>query len=311
MSKNSLKPGAGQDLLVIARRRDKDPHAPDGGPVEAPSPGDDLSDRRKGLKAALLRKPSITAGKVDDILSASRRGLKDARKGPPKTAPPFEAPAIPQFIVNTRRANGFKTKAVRGMMLNPNIKNPLALAFHVNPTQIEIDKQNNWDIETPLGFQAPIVTWVSGGRKMIKFDLFFDGTKAAEQNGLTFFTVPFIGTRGVISVIESFLLPDKGLIERFAPNPDGGNKTPPPPDIILVLGARFWKVKLLTAPLKEILFDKFLTPMRLMTSLEMIVLEEGKIQVVDDATRTGFSLIESTVGFVSTNISVFTQRRGI
>jgi len=207
-----------------------------------------------------------------------------------------------ELITNTTKARGAGTRAVRGMVVN--LKSALALAFQVNPMQIEVDKRNNWDIDTPVGFEAPIVTWVSGAEKHIRFDLFFDGTKAGVESGISLFSIPFTGVRGQIAVLESFLAPQVPVVDIFKRQ----NIMNAPPDVFLIIGLRFWRCKLISAPIQEILHDKFLTPMRILSALDFIVLEEGSLHRVNVATRRTLAALESTAGFINTNLSVLFSR---
>jgi len=193
----------------------------------------------------------------------------------------------------------FGQKAIRGVMINP--FTPLALAFHFNPSTINQDKQNNYNIDTPTGFNAPIVTWVSGGVKRMKFVLHFENTEGAVDSRQVTFNVPLIGARGAISVIQSFLEPEKNLLEFIG----GDELQKAPPECFVILGLRFWRTILVSAPIDELLFDLLLTPERILTSLEFIVLEEGIISDVNQVSRKALALIESTVGFVSTFLTIF------
>jgi len=194
---------------------------------------------------------------------------------------------------------GPNDKAIRGVMINP--FTPLALAFHFNPRTINQDKQNNYNIDTPTGFNAPIVTWVSGGVKKMKFDLHFENTEGAQDSRQVSFNVPLIGARGAISVIQSFMEPEKDLLEFIG----GSSIQKPPPECFLILGLRFWRTRLVSAPIDELLFDLILTPERILASLEFIVIEEGLLSDVNQVSRKALALIESTVGFVSTFLTIF------
>ena len=177
----------------------------------------------------------------------------------------------------------------------------LALAFHFNPSTIEFDKQNNWDIDSPIGFNAPIVTWTSGGEKRMRFDLVFDNTQGAIDSNIVTFNVPLTGARGAISIIESFLEPEKALIQFL----EEEEVAKPPPECYVILGLRFWRTRLMSAPIQELLYNKLLTPTRIMSFMEFLILEEGVINQVNQATRKTLALVESTVGFSSTFLTVF------
>jgi len=200
---------------------------------------------------------------------------------------------------STNVGGAFGQKAIRGVMINPFAA--LALAFHFNPRTINQDKQNNYNIDTPTGFNAPIVTWVSGGVKRLKFDLHFENTEGAVDSRQVTFNVPLIGARGAISVLQSFLEPQKDLLEFIG----GSSIQKSPPEVFLVLGLRFWRTRLVSAPIDELLFDLLLTPERILAQLEFIVLEEGLISDINQVSRKALALIESTVGFVSTFLTIF------
>jgi len=193
----------------------------------------------------------------------------------------------------------FGQKAIRGVIINPIV--PLSLAFHFNPHTVNQDKQNNYNIETPTGFNAPIVTWVSGGVKRLKFDLHFENTPGGVDSRQVTFNTPLIGARGAISVLQSFMEPEKDLLDFIG----GGELQKPPPECFLILGLRFWRTRLVSAPIDELLFDLLLTPERILASLEFIVLEEGIINEVNQVSRKALAIIESTVGFVSTFLTIF------
>ena len=224
--------------------------------------------------------------------------------------------------------SGAAQRAVRGVMAN--LDAGLALAFQINPQEVQHDKEVNYEVDQPVGWNGPIVTWVSGGKRSIKFNLFFDGTQAAVDSGLSLPNVPmlktsttnspsiqaasvpiptrgrpgsppFVGVRGVEAVLDSFLEPQAPLAGFL------GSKVQnrPPPECYLLLGVRFWRTRLLRAPYREVLHDKLLTPLRLYADLEFLVLEEGAVQDANLIQRKALATAESTVGFMATFLSVF------
>lgn len=225
--------------------------------------------------------------------------------------------------------NGYAAKAIRGVMTN--LDYGLALAFQVNPMEIEFDKEVNYDLDTPVGYNGPIITWVGNGPRKIRLNLFYDATQAAVDSGLAVLGVPtvrtspttplqitpgnlpvptrgslgappLLGVRGIISVIESFLEPAQPFSEPFGIRSIQARS---PPSCILILGLRWWLTQLLSAPMKEILHDKLLTPLRMTVGLEFLVRESGEIQDANLLTRRALAAAESTAGFAASAFTVF------
>lgn len=197
----------------------------------------------------------------------------------------------------------FGNKAVRGMLLNPSLTDPfalLALAFQLNPKEVSITKKTNYEIDEVPGFDAPIVTWVSGGATRIEFELFFDATQAAVDSNLTKVVSPLTGTLGAEAVLESFLRQQTNLIDEIS----GKDSIKPPPDCYFIYGLRWFKCKLLTAPIKEILHNKLLVPQRFTVPIQLIVLEEGTFHKINKLLRLALALQESVLGTLSTQLTV-------
>ena len=172
-------------------------------------------------------------------------------------------------------------RSVRGLMANP--KAGLLLKFQFNPSEIKNDKRVNYDIQHQAGWPHPIVWYQGGGERTIQFSLVFDATDGS--NGLDTFRVmrPY-GVQDVISVIESFRLPEDGLstilqtgdLRRFIA----------PPDCYFVYGMRWAKTKVLEAPITESLFDRTtLYPRRCTVDVRLLVIEEGTVADVESAAR--------------------------
>ncbi len=182
---------------------------------------------------------------------------------------------------------------MKGFITNPEIG--MLLKFQVNPTQMEWEKTVSYDIQEVGGWPAPVVTWVSGGQKRIRFELFFDRSKSGKASGLWKVDLPGVGVQGAIAILETFLYPQEGIFS-FRNALTGEQKFVAPPDVYLILGARWARCKLLSAPIKETMFDGMLTPIRLFANLEFIVLEEGPLSMVDNVKRKVFAGIGSTMG---------------
>ncbi|HAA58676.1 MAG TPA: hypothetical protein DCE42_28195 [Myxococcales bacterium] len=190
--------------------------------------------------------------------------------------------------------DAFGARAVRGALINTKV--PLALAFQFNPIQITFDKKPNYEIDNVPGFDAPIVTWTSGGPKFISFDLLFDRTQGSVDSNLVKVVSPLVGTLGVEAVLESFIRQRGRLIDQIS----GKETNQPPPDCLFVFGVRWWKCKLLTAPINEILFNGLLVPERCSVPIKLVVLEEGTSNRINKRMRASLAAQESTLGLAST-----------
>lgn len=182
---------------------------------------------------------------------------------------------------------------MKGFLTNPELG--LLLKFQFNPTQIEWDKKTDYSIESVGGWPAPIVTWVSGGEKRIRFELFFDRSKSGKAAGAWTVDMPGIGVQGALAILESFLYPQEGPFE-FRNALTGEQRFVSPPDCYLILGSRWARCKLLSAPVKETMFDKTLVPIRATVTIELLVLEEGVLAMVDHIKRKVYAGLGSTVG---------------
>ena len=190
-------------------------------------------------------------------------------------------------------------KAIRGMMLDPD--GLLMVVFPVNPMVIEIEKEVKYESETPTGHDGSIITYVSGGKKMLKYSLMFDRTDSATSSGFQVFSIPLIGVEGVEAVFESFLKPKKTLLDLIIPP----TIVKPPPDCLIVMGLRFWQCKLTKAPFKEKLHDFLLTPKRVYIDIEAEVNERTSVNDANDTIRIVEALLESTVGSIATELTLF------
>jgi hypothetical protein len=188
-------------------------------------------------------------------------------------------------------------KAIRGMLLSTNLAAPLGLVFPVNPTIIEHDKEPTYEEITPIGHDATVITWVKGGKQTIKFRLFFDSTQAFVDSGFRAFNIPLVGVTPPEAVLETMLRPEEDLLSAIF-GTDAVVK--PPPLLLLIVGLRFWEVRLARAPIRETLFDVLMMPQRFTTELEFKVIEHGTVFDAAKGVRQVLSLVETTVGSVST-----------
>jgi hypothetical protein len=192
-------------------------------------------------------------------------------------------------------------KSIRGLIANEEAL--IALMFHVNPNEVEWEKEPKYESDAPAGFDGEIDTWVSGGPKMLKFRGLFDSTKAAVDNNFVKFNIPLIGVMGVEAVIESFLKPQKGPLDFLLGPKDEVAK--PPPTVFVMLGLRFWRARLKKAPIKEKVFDFLMVPQRCTVDFEFKVIEHGDIHTLNEGIRGGLSLVQSTVGNIATLLAQF------
>jgi hypothetical protein len=207
---------------------------------------------------------------------------------------------------------GFQ-KAIRGILAN--LDQGIALAFQFNPTSITIKKSSNYEIEEIPGWEAPTVTWKSGGIQRIEFDLLFDESVTetgpfqltTNINGASLLrnlpaNIPFIGTEGYKAVIESFMRPRRAFKQLTG---DTSSFTAPP-EGLLVLGPRFWSVVLDgEVAFQDVLFDLVLTPRRTTTKLSFAVLEEGDLNALNVARRNALAKGQTALSGANAILDVF------
>ena len=192
---------------------------------------------------------------------------------------------------------------VRGIMVNPQAG--LVLKFHMNPTELSIDKPVNYSETDIPGLASPEIIWVGGGGKTISFELFFDAREAGF--GLSQTARSLTGVLGFESIIEGFLYPQDLDLDSldldfsnisFDSLKDNinklfyKNKYLSPPDVYFIYGPRWWKCKLLSAPFTESAFDNLLTPQHLRVTVTLRIIEDGTFKVRQDEIRRGLSLAE-------------------
>lgn len=190
--------------------------------------------------------------------------------------------------------------AVRCALVNINAG--LFLRFQFNPSAVTRQKQVNYNVENVAGWDHPDILWESGGVKEVRFDAMFDKTQGAADSGFTLAGTTLIGTDAVSAIIESFLYPQDDVnvrhlaLRQFLPS---RSKFRPPPDGILVMGPRFYRVRLQGGDdMREVLFDKLLTPLRLLTSFKFYVIEEGKINDFNTVSRQAMARLGGVLSAV-------------
>ncbi len=192
-------------------------------------------------------------------------------------------------------------KAIRGIIANEDAL--IALVFHVNPNKIEWEKETKYESEAPAGFDAPIITWVSGGPQPLKFPAMFDSTKAAVDNNFVKFNIPLLGVLGPEAVIESFMRPQVGPLDFLFGAKD--EVAAPPPTVFVMLGLRFWRCRMKKAPFTENYFDFLMVPQRVTIPFEFEVIQFGTIYDVNTVLRGGLTLVQSTAGNIATILAMF------
>lgn len=192
-------------------------------------------------------------------------------------------------------------KSIRGILANEDAL--IALLMHVNPETIEWEKEALYDSEAPAGFDAPIITWKSGGPQTLKFEAMFDSTPAAVANNFVKFNIPLLGVLGPEAVLESFMRPLVGPLDFILGPKDEVAQDPPP--VFVMMGLRFWRARLKKCPFKESYFDFLMVPQRVKVPLEFEVVQYGEIHQGNASIRGGLALIQSTVGNIATLIAMF------
>lgn len=184
----------------------------------------------------------------------------------------------------------------KGMLVNLNAG--LLLPFMLNPRPITQQKSVSWDIEEIPGMPAPIHYFQSGGQKTLTFELFYDASQAGVSSGNYSFVDP-IGTLGIQNIIESFLYPQalevsdikiKRLVNQ--------NRFVSPPLVYLIIGFRFWKGYLMSAPMEETKWNSNMFPTQFTTNIEFSVVEDGVINELNTASRNSSALIKSALNAI-------------
>lgn len=190
-------------------------------------------------------------------------------------------------------------RSTRGIMAN--IKAGLFFKFQFNPSEMETDKKVNYDFYAPPGWDRPIARYKGNGESTIEFELWGDST--AGSAGIEAFTLPRpFGVRDVISVLESFKLPEQKPFElpRFY-----GRRFVAPPDCYFIYGMRWARCKLIDAPIKEMLYDAFtLNPNRFHTKIKLAVIEEGSLYEYASVQRAIMARLASASGALSSLTSL-------
>jgi hypothetical protein len=187
------------------------------------------------------------------------------------------------------------SRSTRGVMANPAAG--LMLKFQFNPHIVDFSKKPEYELQTPAGWDRPIVWYLRNGERHIEFDLTGDAT--AGSMGLDGASIlrPF-GVRDQIATIESFMLPQTPMLS--LPDPKS-RQFIEPPDCYFIFGLQWAKTKVVEAPIKQMLFDKdSLTPSRFTTRIKLLVIEDSAMGNYDAATRSVMSLYGSAASAIGT-----------
>ncbi len=169
-------------------------------------------------------------------------------------------------------------RSIRGMLAN--VTQGLFYKFQFNPSVIKTDKPVHYGILSPAGWDRPIIQYERNGERTMEFDLIGDSTPGSQGQ---FESARLYGVRDMIAILESFMLPAVDMSDIL------GNKKKrkfsEPPNCYFVYGLKWAKCKLASAPIRETLFDKTLTPQRFFTTLKLIVMEDGILNDIETAQR--------------------------
>ena len=185
-------------------------------------------------------------------------------------------------------------RTTRGVMANP--KAGLLLAFQFNPHVLDISKKPEYELQTPPGWDRPIVWYLRNGERYIEFELTGDTTAGSLGAEAAAIVRPF-GVRDMIATIESFMLPETPMLSL----PDRKSRQfIEPPDCYFIFGLQWAKCKVVEAPIRQMLFDRdTLTPARFTTKIKLLVVEDSALGGYDAATRT----LMARYGAVSSAVS--------
>lgn len=205
------------------------------------------------------------------------------------------------LALNSKSSISTKEKAIRGILAN--ISAGLALKFQFNPHQTKTSKDVTYSYPTTPGWDHADVIFESGGLRKIKFDLFFDKTDGVMGTGLETLGVPLMGIEPVKAVIESFLYPQRKILDLLG----GPPRFTAPPRGFLMLGLRFWEVTMDGgAEISDLLMNKLLVPTRMSVPLSFTIIEEGTIAKIERAKRSGLSTVQSLLSTAEVVAELFT-----
>lgn len=190
-------------------------------------------------------------------------------------------------------------KALRGVIIN--VEAALGLKFMFNPVKTTTNKSVTYSIEEIPGWDHPDIIFASGGIHKIRFDLFFDKSLVYDE-AFKSIGLPLVGTEAVKATFESFLYPQRGILDFIGSTP----KFQPPPRVLLILGLRWFECHLEGgADFEDRLFDRMLTPIRLFSSLSFMIIEEGTVNDIRVASRQGLALANSALQVAEIVAEVF------
>lgn len=191
-------------------------------------------------------------------------------------------------------------RATRGLLTNP--KAGLLLKFQFNPHVIDFTKKPEYELQTPAGWDRPIVWYLRNSEKYIEFDLMGDSTPGSMGFDGASIVRPF-GVRDAIATLESFMLPETPILSM--PNTKA-RQFVEPPDCYFIFGLQWAKTKVVEAPIKQMLFSKdSLTPQRFTTRVKLLVLEDSATGNYDAATRSvmsAYGAVTSAVGAITGSV---------
>jgi hypothetical protein len=108
----------------------------------------------------------------------------------------------------------------------------------------------------------------------------------------------------VIAVLETFKLPQSFSVssaikngvslQTLVPNRTMRRFTQPP-DCYFVYGLKWAKCKLVSAPVRQGLFNRALIPQRMFTKIKLVVIEDGWMADVADAERRVLAVLGSSI----------------
>ena len=188
--------------------------------------------------------------------------------------------------------------SIRGMLANPDAG--LFFRFQFNPHEISTDKAVKYDSLSPAGWDRPILQYVNNGESTIEFDVMADSTPASGSAN----AVRAYGVLDVIAVMETFKLPQSFSVssaikngvslQTLVPNRTMRRFTQPP-DCYFVYGLKWAKCKLVSAPVRQGLFNRALIPQRMFTKIKLVVIEDGWMADVADAERRVLAVLGSSI----------------
>jgi hypothetical protein len=189
---------------------------------------------------------------------------------------------------------------MRGIICN--LEAGLGVKFQFNPASVTYTKDVNYEVTNVPGWDHPDITYSSGGPMRITFNLTFDRTQGAVDSGYGAFIVPLVGTDSVKAALLSFLYPKRSPL----PLVSSKKLFEPPPKAMLILGTNFFEGYLEGGQaINDILFDKFLTPVRMTVPISFLVVEEGKTWSIVEGKRQTLAIANSALAIADVVTEIF------